>query len=119
MERSYRRRQLPKGAEAFLQNRTAEKFGTDGIAAVSNSVQAAGYTLNLWGTPRITNNNIFVFLNGATQKAVFRQNRVAVEETQKNETNSDRARDFDEEGIGWRMRAGFGVALPLMTGRIA
>lgn len=109
-------------AEAFVQGRTIQVVspatGGDVAAAVTNVVLDSGLKVTLWGTPRISDNDWSMFLNGAPTKAIFEQTRQELETNEQLRSNSDIARRTKIEGVFWDKRAGYGISLPLQTLRI-
>lgn len=81
-------------------------------AGVSDEIAASGKTPTLRPTQRITDDDWFVFLTSVQLKPIFSQAREALREVIANMQNSDLARQFDEESIRFKMRKGYGVALP-------
>ncbi len=104
--------------EAFVQELTAfirtgaSTSDTGGVAAVTNTVLASGMPITLWPTQRITDNDWFVAFKGAPKKAIFSQNREALQEEFATMENSDSARETGIEYGQWHLRKGYGVALP-------
>ena len=96
--------------EAFLQGRVVE-----GSATPTNIIQDASRMPTLIASPRITDNDWFVFAGGQAARAVFQQVRRDTEEVVWDAGNSDEAREFKREAIGWNSRAGYGVNIPYST----
>ena len=112
--------------EAFLQGRTVDyRVGTSAsdtstAAGVSNTILESGLPITLWLTQRLTDNDMFVFVNGDAEgpKPVFEQIRRSPRMIDETRENSERAR--------WRgilstiadMRSGFGVNVPYLTCQI-
>ena len=105
--------------EAFQQGRTlAADTTAQSNAAVSNIIMESGLNITLWGSPRITDNDWFVFANGAPLKPVFQQVRRPLRESYANMDNSDLARTTKIESVSWDSRDGFGVFLPYSTVKV-
>jgi hypothetical protein len=100
-------------AEAFKQSRTLQ-----GGAAVTNIVLDSGLKVNLWPTQRITDNDMFVFLDGTPIKPIFELERMALRETFANMDNSDVSRDTGVEYLQWKARHGYGINIPYATVKI-
>jgi hypothetical protein len=107
--------------EAFLQGRTSIGANTaTSNAAVTNTILESGLPVTLWSTQRLTDNDMFVFVNGDVEgpKPVFEQIRRSPRMIDETRENSERAR--------WRgilstiadMRSGFGVNIPYLTCQI-
>jgi hypothetical protein len=100
----------------------AEAFGArtiQGVAAGIDNVLYLKETLQdkitLWATSRITDDDWFVFLDDYPEKAIFalqRNDLGGLEEVYADENNSDFCRDNDVRRLLWRIRRGYGVALP-------
>jgi len=101
--------------EAFLQGRTAQivtgssTSNTGGVAGVTNTILESGMSINLWGTQRITGDDIFVFFNGVQPKPVFETMRRAPRMIDETRENSERARRYRILSTILDMRAGYGV----------
>lgn len=93
--------------EAFMQRMTVQSS-----VAPSNIILDSGLNVTLVPTPRITDNDWWVFLNGIRRKPVFRQTRQPIQEHTATMENSDWARKHKEESIQWDCRYGYGVAVP-------
>lgn len=78
-------------------------------AGVSNIVADAGLKYRLWSTPRITDNDWFVFLGNAPKKSIFRQVRRNLRDNLEDMTNSDNARKTKMKALQWDCRFGFGM----------
>lgn len=91
----------------------------DAAAAPSNVIIDAGVKLDLRQTVRVTTNDLYLFLKGATLKPVYKQTRSPLRPTGPTvmET-SERMRDMKRREIQWDLRAGYGVALPYATIKI-
>ena len=100
--------------EAFIQKLQGRVLGTDAGTTPSNVVLDASRNIDLWPTPRITNNDIYVFLKNPPKKPTFLLEREALKEFTSLETdnNSDLTRSTAEEYIQWEIREGAGIALP-------
>jgi hypothetical protein len=103
--------------EAFLQGRTLQvspnaAAGGVGGGGVDNIWIVSRFPITLCPTQRITDNDWGVFMSGAPHKPIFQQDRRPLREFAINKTNSDFARDTDEEGVQWDLRQGIGVMLP-------
>lgn len=103
--------------EAFLQGRTAQ-IVTGGAASVSNTILESGMAINLWGTQRITGDDIHVFFNGVEPKAVFETVRRAPRMIDETRENSERARRYRILATLLDMRAGYGVNCAFATVKI-
>jgi len=100
--------------EAFLQDMVLQN-GT-GSAGVTNVVLAAGLSVTLWGTARLTGFNGFRVVSlGYPIKPLFQQVRLNVFTDQQDRGNSDRARDYRMNRFQAAARFGFGVNLPIGT----
>jgi hypothetical protein len=96
----------PHFAGAFLR-----ELVDTGSAGVSNEIKAAGHQVTLWTTSRCANTHYIMFID-ALIKAVFSQLREGMQEVVATAQNSDVARQQDEESIRFKVRKGYGVALP-------
>jgi hypothetical protein len=96
--------------EAFFQVRSL-----DGSVTPSNVILDAGITVRLIPTQRITDNDWFVFANGVDLKPIFEQVASPLIEMPYDESNSDRARDYQISGVKWIADRGYGVNLPYGT----
>lgn len=112
--------------QAFKQIRQGIGINASGVPAtgsviagfgVSNVVQDASRNVQLWPTPRITDNDWFVTLLNPPKKPFFEFLRDPLEEHTAlvSDNNSDRARQTGIEGIYWDMRTGGGSGLPYST----
>lgn len=99
--------------QAFLRE-LVNDGGTAGAGA-SNEILAAGHKVTLWSTQRCATTHHIVFLGGAIIKSVFSQLREGMGEVVATNQNSDLARQRDEESIRFKVRKGYGVALPYAT----
>jgi hypothetical protein len=100
---------------AFMQLRQGVVYGSNtAAAAVSNIVQDASRNVELFVTPRITDNDWYVFLKNPPKKATFHLERKAVQafEALEGNNNSDAVRSSAEEYVQWESREGGGIALP-------
>lgn len=105
--------------EGFQQSRTiAGPLTTTGNAAVTNIIMESGLNVTLWPSPRITDNDWFLFSNGAPLKPIFQQVRRPLRESYANMDNSDLARSTKIESVSWDSRDGFGVFLPYSTVKV-
>jgi len=98
--------------EAFIQKRQGLSTSA---TAVSNVVQDAAHTVNLWASPRLTDaTDWYVFLNNPPKQPCFFMDREGVQEfsSMEGDNNSDHVRTTAEEYIQWESRSGAGVALP-------
>jgi len=93
--------------QAFLQN-----FVQGTAAAPSNVILNAGHKVTLWSTPRITDNDWFVFLNAPQKKPVFEQVREPLTDNIEDMLNSDLSRRTDNRSIQWKARMGYGIQVP-------
>lgn len=87
-------------------------------AATSNVILDAGMKVNLWSTPRITDNDWFVFLNAAPKKAVFEQVRMPLRDNIEDMLNSDNTRRTKNKRVQWDARFGFGISLPYQAVKV-
>ena len=83
-------------AQAFQQN-----FVQATNAATSNVVLDADMKVTLWQTPRITDNDWFVFLNAAPTRACFQQVRQPVRDNMEDMLNSDHSRRTTNKRLHW------------------
>lgn len=107
--------------EALVQQRTLQTatVSSTGLgAAVTNIVLDSGMSVTLWPTQRITDNDIYVFLNGAPTASVFEQVRQELQDEEQIMANSDEAKRTKIEGLFWNARYGFGLALPYQAIKI-
>lgn len=105
--------------EAFQQGRTlAGPVSSTSNAAVSNIIMESGLNITLWGSARITDDDWFVFCNGAPLKPVFQQVRRPLRESYANMDNSDLSRSTKIESVSWDSRDGFGLTLPYQTVKV-
>jgi len=95
-----------------------EERVADSSAGVSDEIRGAGRTVIPWITQRATADEANCFLTNAPVKAVFSQLREPLAEVAATDANSDRARESDENYIRFKMRKGFGAALPLATCKV-
>jgi hypothetical protein len=101
--------------EAFLQGRTAQivagtsTSNTGGVGSVSNTILESGMSINLWGTQRITGDDIHVFFQGVEPKPVFETMRRAPRMIDETRENSERARRYRILATLLDMRCGYGV----------
>lgn len=101
---------LEKFEKAFKQARTVVEVtnlaGTENVAAAapSNVIMDAGHKISLWGTQRITDDSIYVFIRNPETKAVFFQTREPLRDNIQDFANSDIARNTDMRALYWRMR---------------
>lgn len=102
-----------KFRDAFVQGRTLE-----GGAALTNIILDSGIQVLLWITPRITDNDWYVFLSQSDIKPLFSQERDGITDNVETFENSDNARRLGIESIQFQARYGFGVALPYATVKI-
>jgi hypothetical protein len=89
---------------AFMQLRQGVVYNANSAAAVSNIVQDASRNVELFVTPRITDNDWYFFLKNPPKKATF--------EALEGNNNSDAVRSSAEEYVQWESREGGGIALP-------
>lgn len=112
-------------SEAFIQARTAQVIqnvaAAENVAAaaVTNVVLDAGMKVTLVPSQRITASTaIYLFLNGAKRKAIFRQVRMPVRDAFATMDTSDSTRDTKVEYQQWDCREGYGVVIPYQTVKI-
>ncbi len=96
--------------EAFLQGRTL-----DGGAAVTNTILESGISIDLWSTPRITDNDWSIWAKNPPERSCFVQDREGLEERFAEAENSDYVRDSDNEYMQVRLRKAGGILLPYDT----
>jgi hypothetical protein len=97
--------------EAFVQGRTLQS-DANGAAAVTNVILDSGMKVTLWGTQRVTDDDLFVFANEVNPKPIFEQVRAPLRTIDETRENSSRARNEKILGFLADMRAGFGMNLP-------
>lgn len=103
---------------AFASERTLQKItgtstsDTSVAAAISNLIMAKGFSVELTPTPRITDNDWFVYLEGGNVKPFVVQERQALREITRTMENSDTAAETKEEWVQWDARRGYGLNLP-------
>lgn len=98
--------------ETFLQQRQGLVYGSNTAAATpSNLVLDSSRNIELWGTPRITGNDFYIFLRQAPTLPTFLLDREGIQEfsSLEGENNSDNTRDTGEEYIQFERRAGAGI----------
>lgn len=98
--------------EAFKLQRAVGVIGATSAAAPTNVVMESGLNVTLVPTPRITDNDWFVFAKGSPKKPIFSQSRQALRESVATMDNSDQVRDTKIEYIQWDERKGYAVMLP-------
>lgn len=104
--------------ETFLQRRQGLVYGSNSAAATpSNLVLDASRNVELWGTPRITGNDFYVFLKNTPKLPTFYMEREALKTMEATEDgqNSDFVRDTGMEYLQFEERSGAGAALPFGT----
>ena len=96
--------------EAFIQRRQGSAAG----GAPSNVFQDASRDFELFGTQRLTTDNLLVTLKGAPKKPLFLMDREGVTEQSslEGDNNSDHTRNTGEEYVQFERRCGLGIALP-------
>lgn len=97
--------------EAFVAENVHSVVSTTG-AAVQNVVLASGEQVTLNFTPRITDNDWFVFREDAIVKPIFSTLREALRSADETEDNSDAARNTGLESVQFAIRKGYGLNLP-------
>lgn len=106
--------------QAFMQTYNAQVFGANTAAAApTNVILDSNMAVNLWSTPRITDNSWYIFLNNAPHKCVFQQVRQPPRDNLWDMTNSDFSRRTKIKGMQWDARYGFGLALPYSAIKIS
>lgn len=85
------------------------------VAAVSNVIMDAGFEVILWATPRITDNDWFVFFPNHPRKPLFKQVRQPLRDNIQDFANSDTTRNTKQKALIWDSRAGYGATLPHMA----
>jgi len=105
--------------QVFTQAFTSDKIPAGVLTSTSNAstnnpflVDGADMRSIAYFTPRITDNDWFIYLDVPFAKALIKQNRTPLESKLINSGNSDWADDHDKEGITFRMRRGYGVGAP-------
>lgn len=94
----------------------ADSGGTTGTAAgVSNilTVDGAGSKVVLWPTHRVTDNTIYCGMVVEGYRAVFNQQRRAMDEYFEDESNSDQSRRLGSRSLMYLSRYGYGLGLPI------
>lgn len=82
------------------------------VSSTTNIVRDAGYSVDLWPTARLTDNDFYVVLNGS-EPAAFEQIREALqEETSTMDAGGDFTHDTGEEFLQYHDRRGYGILLP-------
>jgi hypothetical protein len=109
-------------SEAFKQARTIgilkNVAGTENVAAaaVSNIILDSGLQVKLWLTSRVTNDNLYFFLQSPrAKKPFFKLLRQEVREVTYDMTNDGHAKRTKEVGMQWDARYGYGIMLPYAT----
>lgn len=95
--------------------------GGAAVAQTNVLVTATGWTVELRPSPEITTNDWFIFLRtvpDGKKPLVWTRAREVEETPYTKASGSDRARDYDVEGLGWDSRWGFGCALPWVTVKV-
>lgn len=100
--------------QTFMQQRQGFDLGSGAGATPSNLIKDAARRVRLWGTPRITTDDFYVFFPQAPQKPTFFQEREALKTSEATEDgdNSDHVRNTGEEYIQFEERSGGGIVLP-------
>ena len=93
--------------KAFTQRMQLEAGG-GANAATSNVVLDAGMSFSLWSTPRITNNDWFIFFN-SVRPPIFEQVLEPMSEVSADLQNSDQVRDLGLAYTQWKARMGYGI----------
>lgn len=85
-----------------------------GAAGVTNLVQDTSRNIQLWTTPRITDNDWWVALLNPPKKPLFTLDREGLREftSLEDDNNSDHTRSTAKEYVQWELRQGGGIALP-------
>lgn len=91
----------------------AQMFIQGSSAAPSNVILDTRMNIELWNSPRITDNDWFVFMANAPKKAIFQQVRQAPRDMMADMQNSDFTRATKIKSMQFDARYGFGVSLPL------
>jgi phage major head subunit gpT-like protein len=103
---------------AFAGERTLQKItgtstsDTSVAAAISNLILARGFSFNLVATPRITDNDWFVYLEGGNVKPFIIQTRQGLREYVATMENNPQSAQTKEEFVQWDARFGYGLNLP-------
>lgn len=100
---------------AFQQQRQGLVYGANTAAATpSNIILDSSRNVQLWGTPRITDNDWYIFLVDAPLKPLFALDREGLLEfsSLEGESNGDHTRTTGEEYIQFERRVGIGIAPP-------
>jgi hypothetical protein len=98
--------------EQVFRQAFTQMFNQGAAAAPSNVIMDSSMKIQLWPTPRITNNSWYMFMTGVEQKAVFQQVRQAPRDYMEDMLNSDFARRTKIKSMQWDARYGYGVSLP-------
>jgi len=106
--------------EAFLQRFQVRTVTSPANLAggASNIVLDANRNVTLWFSPRITDDDIYVFLNSSETKAIYRQDREPVKTFVHTRANDAEAARTKIESLQVDFRAGYGVSLPIQTIKI-
>lgn len=94
--------------------------GTENVAAAAptNTIRTSGRNFGLWGTPRLTGVDYYVFMDDCPYKPFFHQARRGLTYSEYTRANSDNARLTKEVAVQWDCRDGFGVFLPYGTMKV-
>lgn len=104
---------------AFNQNMVALAASTaTSNAGISNPIIDNAYKIRLVGTQRITDNDMYVFLEAPETKAIFFMDRQPLEMVEKTFANSDSTSNTGIEELKFWMRLGAGVGIPFQTVKI-
>jgi len=100
--------------ETFLQRRQGRVLGTDAGVSVSNVIQDASRTIELWGSPRLATGDWYVALKDSPTKPFALLDREGVREFEalEDNNNSDHVRNTGQEYVQWETRQGAVPALP-------
>ena len=84
-------------------------------AAIDNALRVGGHKVEPVATQRITDNDMFLFVNGIPRKPIFQQERRPMRSVIATMENSDVARATKIESVQFDSRAGYGLLVPYGT----
>ena len=102
----------PADADAVMGGFKRSELVQGTQAGVSDEIRGDGRVVETWINQLATASQLLFFWAEAPVKAVFSQLREPLSEAAATDANSDRAREADEHYIRFKMRKGFGAALP-------
>lgn len=106
------------GNEQVFRQAFNQIFVQGTASAPSNVIMDTNMNVELWSTPRITDNDWCVFAAGAPIKAVFQQVRQPPRDYMEDMLNSDFARRTKIKSMQWDARYGFGLSLPYQAVKV-